>query len=184
MTPRARVTGFGPFGAVTSNPSAPIAAALAAGLVARGWDARHETLAVTFEEAQAAPLRLLAAGPALLVHVGVAESRRHVSLERSARRAAGDRPDVAGRRSPPRLDPSGPPERATTLDVHALRRALSTPLDVEVSDDCGDYVCNALYYASLALAPGGRSLFVHVPLLDDDGARALGHALAEALVVL
>lgn len=186
MSVRALVTGFGPFGAVRSNPSARVAIAVADRLSAAGFGARAETLDVTFDVARTAPSRLLAdhPGATLLLHVGVAEGRQVVSLERTARNFVGGRPDVSGNARAGSLDVDGPPTRTTAVDVVALSRALVSPVDVEISDDAGDYVCNAIYYASLAAVAaraGVRSLFVHVPPMPDEQADAVGRALADGL---
>lgn len=184
MSPRARVTGFGPFGAVADNPSGAVASSLAARLASRGWDADAETLRVTFDEALAAPARLVAPAPTLLVHVGVAEARRSVSLERAARNLAGARPDVDGRVAAGPLERGGPPLRRTSLDVDALAASARAPVPVEASDDCGDYVCNAIYWRALALVASRAArcaLFVHVPMMSRELAHAVGAALADAL---
>ncbi len=186
MSPRARVTGFGAFGAVVDNPSGEVARALAVRLTALGWDASAETLEVTFDAARSAPRRLLGrADDAWLVHVGVAEARRVITLERTAKNRAGARADVAGLVSPAILDVGGPPVRVTTVAVDAVAAALRVPVDVELGDDAGDFVCNALYYESLratSMARHARSLFVHVPLMDRGVAGTVGRALAEAMV--
>lgn len=186
MTRRARVTGFGAFGAVADNPSGAVAAAVALRLSVLGWDARAETLRVTFDEARAAPSRLAAESPELLLHVGVAESRRALCLERCARNLVGARADVDGRAAVGPLDPAGPPRRDTTLALDALAAAWRAPLDVEVSDDCGDYVCNATYWAALGMAAarsGLVALFVHVPPMSREIAVASGESLADALAL-
>ncbi len=153
------VTGFGPFGDVRDNPSWPVARSV--GDEARRSGLRVEALLweTSFERARDGPGELVARwGRSLLVHFGVAVGRSRVSIERRAQNLRGG--SHTATRSCAPLDRDGPAERRTSLDVDALVRLLE---GWEASDDAGDFVCNATYYASLA-ATAGRSLFVHVPL--------------------
>lgn len=161
------VTGFGPFGAIRKNPSWDVARGLADAFGRRGLRAFAVEWETTFARAASGPAALLAEAPgAFLVHCGVAVTRARISLERRAQNVRGA--SHTETRSAEPLLPGGPPERRTCLDVDALVAAMP---GAEASEDAGDFVCNAAYYASLGVTLG-RSLFVHVPAAVDPLAAA------------
>ena len=169
---RVLVTGFGPFPGVPENPTA--------GLVAE-WRARpprlapgvHLTLATieTAYEAIGPALRALAPeGPFdAALHFGVSGFASGFTIERRARNVAlTGRPDARGHWPEQGVLKRGAADRPTRLPVErlvgALRRAR---VPVEVSDDAGGYLCNALFFTAVAgLVPGYApplAGFVHVP---------------------
>jgi pyroglutamyl-peptidase len=183
------VTGFKPFRHHQVNPSWTVACAMAKAL---GIEAH--LLDVTFEQAAcfAAPtLAGLSEESALFVHLGLAASREKVSFEACARNLKGVSADNAGATAVAHqaLVEEALDRRKTRLDLEAILRryeALCPPElpSAEISHDCGDYVCNALYYHSLracAARPDTMALFVHVPLMDSDTATALGEVLAKVV---
>jgi pyrrolidone-carboxylate peptidase len=96
--------------------------------------------------------------PTVVLGVGVAVKRPDVTLERLAwARFAPTRPDVDGRVAAWR---SGQRVRPVRLPIEAMARAAG----IEVSDDCGDYVCNSWLYATLGALPEHVAVgFLHVP---------------------
>lgn len=172
-------TGFEPFGDHAYNPSWDVARAAAE----MGEDWRAEELPVTFAEAVARADRLREGRSEddLSVHVGLGASRDHVCLEAVARNATEGRADNAGEAPEGELVCGGTAELRTELDLAGWRERLEAPLrdaglpDVRISEDCGLYVCNALYYR--VLQHSHRAVFVHVPMMDQGAARELGEVL-------
>jgi pyroglutamyl-peptidase len=151
------VTGFGPFPGVTDNPSGRLADAVDGARV--GDDCVvGRTLPVTYADAGRLTVRWAREERAtLIVGLGVS-SRRGVQVECVGRpRCAADRPDASGRS---RDEWSGTEVRQATLDTRLFAAALGASL----SDDAGDYVCNAWLFDVL----GGVDVpaaFVHIPVL-------------------
>jgi pyroglutamyl-peptidase len=111
--------------------------------------------------------------PDIVVHFGLSGSAEAIVLERiGRRRIAPDKPDAAGYapRSG-RARRSGPESLAATLPVDAISRVLlDAGFPAALSDDAGDYVCNATLYRSLLAAPPFRLVgFVHVPPIGTAG---------------
>lgn len=151
------VTGFGPFPGTPHNPTDALCRSVT-GLRVGALELRGVVLPVSYRRGpDAAIADALALGPelALVLGLGVAGARTGVWVERTARRVDAGPIDVDGRSDAALF---GPPEVRATLDVDRLAEALGAG----VSDDAGQYVCNAwLYRVSQAVdAPVG---FVHVP---------------------
>jgi len=192
-------TGFEAFGKHSYNPSWDVAEA-AADRDGGAVDSVAELLPVDFDAVRSRArewLRLADATepPAAIVQFGLADTRTTVGLESRARNVRGGRPDEAGRaieeRSP--LEPDAPSELTATAPVEELRRALERETrelevpPVAVSEDAGEYVCNALYYYTLhavrATDPERPPaiLFVHVPPLEPAAARRLGRNVGDVI---
>ncbi len=184
-------TGFEPFGPHHANPSAAVASAAADAAAGEG-----ETLPVTYALARGYGEARLARAkqPTLLIHIGLASGRDAVSIEQFAHNTCGESPDNDGQLASPSrlLELSGPEARRTTLPIAAIAASLHQPEQpARVSRDTGTYVCNALYYASLGAAQRSfarglpaAALFVHVPMMDDAAAAALGARLGAAMRAL
>lgn len=176
-------TGFEPFGRFEVNPSFAVARA-AADVVARVARTSAHELRVTWSDAMSA--RRLAnglRGRVILVHCGLAGDRSTVSIERTARNAVGSTLDNLGQ--PGRIFDDGALTRHTRLDAARIAACVAarSPLGAQVSDDAGDYICNATLWHSLANDnPDVDALFVHVPLVELDVAHAIGVALGEGLI--
>lgn len=196
------VTGFEPFGDHDYNPSYDTARALAAVL---GSSARCLPVAFT-TAAHFAAAHLEAAHPLPLcfIHLGLAGDRSVISLEARGVNERGDTPDNLEKtltlrrpRGPRPLVQGGLDQYESDLPLAALRdqyqalregsaRQDELP-DVELSKDCGRYVCNALLYHSLrtcdeARASGqlARACFIHIPALSPEAARSVGDLLGRA----
>jgi pyroglutamyl-peptidase len=108
--------------------------------------------------------------PALVVCLGQAGGRAHLSVERVAINVDDARiADNAGLQPVDELiAPSGPPAYFATLPVKAMAKAMrAAGIPAEVSNSAGTYVCNHLMYGVLHyLAASGhraRAGLIHVP---------------------
>jgi pyroglutamyl-peptidase len=149
------LTGFGPFLGVRTNPSATLVNALR-GREILGHRIVGAVLPVSFSRGPAravALARLLR--PRLMVGFGVATGRTSAMVERVAVNRADGR-DV-DRDQPTTVLPTG-----GTLRDDTVAPSLAAALDLPLSDDAGQYVCNAWLYHVLAAAPCPAS-FVHLP---------------------
>lgn len=152
------VLGFGPFGSIVDNPASALARSVAGRTLRDGAvSIVGVEMPVTYETVPSFTLDWIErCRPVFTLGIGVAAGRAHAAVERVGRnRIATNRPDHAGRVEP--AEPGGPDERVAA-GVEALAAALGVP----VSDDAGDYVCNAWLYRMLAT--GEASAFLHIPL--------------------
>jgi pyroglutamyl-peptidase len=181
------VTGFEAFDGEPTNPSWEICNRLPRAIGAL----RVETCRVPCEfrhaiEVVAEAIERLR--PAIVVSLGQAGGRAHLSVERVAINVDDARiADNAGER--PIDEPiaaNGPPAYFATLPVKAMAAAMrAAGVPTEVSNSAGTYVCNHLMYGVLHfLAASGiaaRAGFIHVPyaegqVLDKPGIPALSLA--------
>ncbi|EFO28993.1 peptidase C15, pyroglutamyl peptidase I [Roseibium sp. TrichSKD4] len=104
--------------------------------------------------------------PVAVVHFGVDGSQRSINIETLARNwASTTRADAAGDVAPHRLlAKAGTPNRRATLPVRSLQKsARRSGVDVRLSNNAGDYLCNATLWDTLGT--GRQAVFVHVPSL-------------------
>lgn len=188
------VTGFEPFGHERTNPSGLLAGRLD-GTRLHGRTVVTAVLPVVFGEAVRCLQRCIRQhDPELVVCLGVAGSRRKLSLERVAINLDDARiPDNRGQRpidTPVRK--TGPAAYFSTLPLKAMHRTLTRgDWPVEVSATAGTYVCNHVFYGlihTLRRRPGVRGGFIHVPrprrgFTLDDMEAALRAALITAIRV-
>lgn len=166
------LTGFGPFGREPDNPSEHVVRALDGTRLPGGQRVRGRVLPVAFDGARAALAAALTEGvPSLALGLGLAASRREISVERVALNLAdAPMPDAGGAQPVDRpLADDGPPARFASLPVKALvaaLRAAGHPAGLSLS--AGSYVCNAVLYALLErLDPlGVPAGFLHLPRAD------------------
>ncbi len=166
------VTGFEPFGSHAVNPSADLAKAVAGRRVG-GCRVESAVLPVHHVEAAAGARALLAdLAPAAVLHLGLAEGRARVALERVALNVMAYRiPDNAGYRADGEpCVPGGPAAYFTTLPLPGILAALTAEgIPAYMSDTAGTYLCNQTLYATLheieRRGAATRAGFVHVPLL-------------------
>jgi pyroglutamyl-peptidase len=166
------VTGFDPFAGEPTNPSWDVCRMLP--LTIAGL--RVETLRVPCEFGRA--VEVVGKGidrlrPALVVCLGQAGGRSHMSVERVAINVDDARaPDNGGARpvdTP--IEPGGPPAYFATLPIKAMAAAMRRAgVPTEVSNSAGTYVCNHLMYGVLHfIASRGldaRAGFIHVPYAE------------------
>jgi pyroglutamyl-peptidase len=187
----ALVTAFGAFPGAPRNPTLAILDHLrkdhARRLARLGLDLDLQVLPVRFAEVEAALNQALAqARPDLVLHLGLAGRRRHLSVELSARnRLTGLRPDAGRARAcHMAVEPQGPALRRASWQAARLVRALSAHGPTRLSRDAGDYVCNQTLYLTLGRFAGPAG-FLHVPPPQRDlPVRAMARAVASALVQL
>lgn len=192
------VTAFGPFPGVPVNPTERLLSCWRAGTVPRPVD--RDLVCVTLPteyDASATEVRRLmdAHRPDVLLLLGVRCRSPLVALERVALNLNDCvTPDAAGvvRTGQP-VYPDGPVARVTDVDLPALRDAAAlSGAAVEISNHAGTYVCNHVYFTALQHAHerrlATRVLFVHVPLVDvdgaDDGGAVLNRLVASILTRL
>ena len=168
------VTGFGLFRGYDVNPSWEAVKALPA-----AWDDdQHE---VVVEEIpvqydfvlKEVPDRWSSRQPDFIIHVGVSHLAEKLTLEQHANNTGYDKPDVAGLCPPDNCcvpSASCAAKLSCCLDLLELSQKVTEDcrelgLETVLSEDAGRYLCDFVYYKSLH-ATQGRSLFVHVPLVD------------------
>ncbi len=163
------VTGFGPFGEVTDNPSGALAMAVHGARVA-GHTVVGVELPVSYSRGLAAAVRAAREAPCdAVIGVGVATSRERVEVERFGHNRTGPTPDIDGE-VPGVLEPGGPARFESSLPAGALAAALGAA----VSEDAGGYVCNGWLYRVGRALPGIPVCFVHIPPAGMAAERLLG----------
>lgn len=172
------VTGFGPFEDVRVNASGLVAAALD-GVEIGGVVVRGVVLPTAFGEARAMVAER-ARAPGCIGAVALGVWRGHdVRLERRAHGVVtSERADVRGEAW---LGRELGAALTTTVPVDDWAAAIGPTgsIGLWVSEDCGGYVCNAVYQALLAVTGSARpALFMHLP--RDVGVSGL--AATEAMV--
>ncbi|TAQ89298.1 hypothetical protein B7494_g2381 [Chlorociboria aeruginascens] len=122
-----------------------------------------------------------------MIHIGMAAGRKYYSIERRAHRDGYNVKDVGGeylmddeRRKKEGKDWTwyGTPEEILSdVDVDDVARRWRVALpynDLRVSEDAGRYLCDFIYFSSLAhltkMAEERRVVFLHVPVASDDAA--------------
>ncbi|PLW38024.1 hypothetical protein PCASD_09941 [Puccinia coronata f. sp. avenae] len=152
----------------------------------------------------------------LVIHTGVANlNSASFLVEKFAHRLAYSSPDVNGKLPQDSVHNSPGPDRLTTsikLDgplLESVKELIQHPIELKVSENAGRYLCEYIYYGSLAAyekvsrSSKGKSsspreekdvgrregpsmsrpvLFVHVPPLLSLPDLALGAAVLEALI--
>jgi len=166
------VTGFEPFGAHGANPSEGLAKAVDGRRVGE-HTVRGVVLPVHHADAaeRLAPI-LAETSPLAVLHLGLAEGRARVALERVAVNVMDyPLPDNAGyRASGEPCAPGGPAAYFATLPLTAMLKALvAEGIPAYISSTAGTYLCNQTLYWTLH-AVNGRPRrpavgFVHFPLL-------------------
>ena len=166
------VTGFEPFGAHTVNPSEGLAKAVDGrrvgdfGILGAVLPVHHT------DAAQRLAVTLADTRPAAVVHLGLADGRARVALERVAVNVMDyEQPDNAGfRASGEPCVPGGPAAYFSTLPLAAMLKALvADGIPAHASNTAGTYLCNqTLYWTLHAVRQQSRPPrvgFVHFPLL-------------------
>ncbi len=162
---RVLVTGFEPFGALLHNPSSALLDHLPERL--DGVAIAKAVLPVETDGVQPVLARLHQADYAAIVHLGLAEERAALSVERRAvnRRDFAIR-DNSGAliRGRPVID-GGPDELPTRLPTDAILAAwAAADIEAAPSDSAGTFLCNQVMYMSLHRLPGEVPTgFIHLP---------------------
>ena len=161
------LTGFEPFGKATLNPSGEIVKQIS------GDNIVTAILPVAYAQSAEALFALIEQhNPDVVISLGQAEGRTHVSLERiainldDARLAdnegviRNDVPIVVG----------GPVAYESTLPIKEIVKAINDAgVPAAVSLSAGAFLCNHVFYVAQDHFKGTkvRSGFVHVPLMDE-----------------
>ncbi len=167
---RVLVTGFGPFPGMPQNASASMVGALSRSPTVPGIELFTEVVPVVWAEARAVTREAIArVRPHAILHFGVSKRLTGFEIETCAVNIGSPRQDHAGVVRPAKpLDRLGKPLLHSTLPPPALLRALrQSGFPVQLSRNAGRYLCNALFYWSLAdsAADGALVSFVHMPAL-------------------
>jgi pyroglutamyl-peptidase len=166
------VTGFEPFGTHPVNPSGDLAKAVD-GRRAGGLTVVSAVLPVSHGETAARAIALLEEHrPRAVLHLGLAEGRARLALERVAINVMDYRiPDNGGFQAagePCRR--AGPPAYFSTLPLGAILAALTAEgIPAYVSNTAGTFLCNETLYGTLhqvhTRGLATRAGFLHLPLL-------------------
>ncbi len=195
---RLLVTGFGPFPGMPYNASASLVLGLAN---VPGVEIATAIIPVAWASARNAAREATAGfAPHAILHFGVSKRALNFEVETRAVNRSGVKEDHAGvvRTARP-LVQAGRPVLRSTLPPADLARALRrSGYPATLSRDAGRYLCNALFYWSLADGAAERRLvsFIHMPAfgvetevkprmtMEDavEGARILLRASAEAVL--
>jgi len=159
------VTGFEPFGGLRHNPSAALLDLLPEEV--GGRPLRKAVLPVDAEALPTALAALHALEPEAVLHLGLAEGRPQLTLERLAVNLLDfDRPDNRGQvlEDTP-VVPGGPLALPARFPVkRALKRLQEAGLPARVSLSAGSYLCNQAFYLSLYHLPERVPVaFLHLP---------------------
>ncbi len=171
--PLVLVTGFGPFPGAPTNPTLAMLRLLKAEGV-DGVDLAFARLPVTFAGVDPTLRQAARCRPDAVLLLGLARRRAILSVETLARNVVGRAPDTEGLvPAGPTLVEGAPETREATWPAAAILDALHAAGNAaRLSDDTGDYVCNAALFHALGdpLAPSVG--FLHVPPTRDEGAKA------------
>ncbi|MGE5260688.1 MAG: peptidase C15 [Actinomycetota bacterium] len=173
---RVLITGFGPFPGVPVNPSAWLAEALPERLSQLNGELQARVLPTEWGAVEGLVRHLHETiQPHVTIHFGLSQTAKEFRIERSAYNRASLRRDASGSlprdgvilaEGADRLDTSLP---ASALSAHLRQRGVPAA----ASRSAGRYLCNFLYYLSLARAAGMTRapavLFVHIPPLAAHG---------------
>jgi pyroglutamyl-peptidase len=186
------VTGFGPFPGAPRNPTETLVEALANETPGSfGASALKAVVLPTEYERSWATLRGIYARfePQVVVHFGLNGRAEAIHIETVGMNLIDPKkPDASG--SAPRSGRArrgGPEKLSSTVPTGMILAALKrNRIPVQLSEDAGDYVCNATLYRSLHAAPAGRIVgFIHVPPdLAPDALLAAAHTILRTACVL
>jgi pyroglutamyl-peptidase len=157
MRERTLVTGFGPFGEVTDNPSARLA---------EGCGRPFQVLEVSYRAVDGFLEMVQPSSFDRLVMLGVAAGREWVTPELFARNRIGARKDVSGAGQAGEIEPGGPLLLEGNLWTPEALSGLLIKTQIEVSLNAGTYLCNYIYYRALSRFPDRNVGFLHVPPVD------------------
>ncbi len=163
---RILITGFGPFPGAPSNPTMMIVRHLLRSHHPRfrGTDLLGHVLPTQWDVLAGFGETIRLFQPDAVLMFGLAGRRRHITPEvRAVNHASMLRLDAAGKRPAKRqLAIGGTGFRKSTIDPARMVTAMrGKALPAKVSQDAGDYLCNALLWT--ALETGVPAIFVHVP---------------------
>ena len=164
---RILLTGFEPFGKATLNPSGEIVKQIS------GDNIVTAILPVAYAQSAEKLLALIAEhNPDVVISLGQAEGRTHISPERIAINLDDARlPDNEGiiRNDVP-IIAGGPVAYESTLPIKEIVKAINDAgVPATISLSAGAFLCNHVFYVAQDHFKGTkvRSGFIHVPLMDE-----------------
>ena len=189
---RVLLTGFEPFGGYIENSSwAVVMQVVSQGI--EGVELCTKQLPVSFKRS-AEELRIAVKdfSPDVIVMLGQSAASDKVRLERIAiNMMDAKKPDNDGIQPDEEpISPNGRTALFTQLPIKKLCASIAAQgVPVVVSNSCGLYVCNRLYYEALNLcehAPQMKAIFVHVPLYKGqvDAPEGAGMELQEMVLAV
>jgi pyroglutamyl-peptidase len=172
---RVLVTGFGPFPGVERNASASVVHALTLSAALPGIELFACVIPVEWAQARAVAREAISgASPDAILHFGVSKHSAGFEIETRAINMSGPKHDCAGivRPGMPLVRSAAPVLHGTLPPASLLRALRLAGYPARLSRNAGRYLCNALYYWSLADAGGGGALvsFVHMPAIGSEEA--------------
>jgi pyroglutamyl-peptidase len=172
MEPVILVTGFEPFASFTMNPSQELAKALDGRRIGNCVIAGAVLPVHHLEASQHVSLLLEEMAPVAVVHLGLAEGRARLALERAALNVMDYRiaDNVGYRAEGEPCVPAGPAAYFATLPLPEILAALTAEgIPAYVSNTAGTFLCNQTLYRTLheiAIRElTTRAGFIHLPLL-------------------
>jgi len=164
------ITGFGAFPGVERNPTEELIRSVQSEDSHNGT--RHQVLPVSFTTVfEHLNKSVEAYSPTKILHLGVASEATEVRIEtRAVNHIVSRVPDIDGRQPRnARIDRSQPQEHCLAGSPRAdsiLTSIQGVGYPVCRSADAGRYVCNALFYSSLASYGNSKEVtFIHLPPL-------------------
>lgn len=174
------VTGFEPYWDYPENSSWAVAEkATACGI--SGVDIMAEQMPVSFERVATALRNAVEKHlPDLIIMLGQSGGSDRVKLERVALNMMdsklADNDGVIPNEE--LINTNTPTALFTNMPIKSLRTAIEEQgVAVKISNSCGLYVCNRLYYEALLLCqeqPQIRAIFVHLPFYEGQPSAKLG----------
>lgn len=188
---RVLLTGFGPFPGAPDNPSAWLAETLGGfASVAYGAKLHTQVLPTEWERvARLAPALYATLQPDVLIHFGLSRRAAGFRLERSAHNRTARRTDAAGALPASEIvEAEGADRLDSPFPASSLALALRALGLASQCSSCGGlYLCNYLYYLSLAWAARQSlpcySLFIHIPPREAEGGPFSDQALVQGASV-
>ncbi|KYK34889.1 MAG: pyroglutamyl-peptidase I [Theionarchaea archaeon] len=164
------VTGFEPFKKEKVNPSWEVCKALS-----QEEDVQVVTrqLPVVFDEAKKKAVEYVdQVNPDVVLHLGEAGGRTHISVERIAINCddASSKDNKGQKRDNRKIEPDGEDGLFTTIPVKKIVKALKeASIPAVVSNSAGTYLCNHVLYATLHHVKQNnlptKVGFIHLPYL-------------------
>lgn len=177
---RILLTGFEPYWDYPENSSWAVAEKVTACGIS-GVDIVAEQMPVSFERVATALRNAVEKHrPDLIIMLGQSGGSDRVKLERVAlnmmdSKLADNDGVIPNEES---INPNTPTALFTNMPIKSLRAAIEEQsVAVKISNSCGLYVCNRLYYEALLLCqeqPQIRAIFVHLPFYEGQPSAKLG----------
>lgn len=174
------ITGFEPYWDYPENSSWAVAEKVTAcGML--GVDVVAEQMPVSFERVVTAIRNAVEKHrPDLIIMLGQSGGSDRVKLERVALNMMdsklADNDGFIPNEEP--INTNTPTALFTNMPIKSLRTAIEEQgVAVKISNSCGLYVCNRLYYEALLLCqeqPQIRAIFVHLPFYEGQPSAKLG----------